>query len=82
MKLNDKQKDSLFKLFIFSIIQVFCLFYYVIVSGFAGTFEWTVQELSTNTYGTIMAILNLIMLVNGMIIFMYVVIFVILVLKS
>lgn len=82
MKLNNKQKNSLFKLFIFGIIQVFCIFYYVIVSGYAGTFKWTVQELTTNTYGTIVQILNLIIFVNGIIIFIYIVIFIIWTLKS
>lgn len=81
MKLNSKQKNSLFKLVIFSIIQVFCLFYYVIISEFAGTFEWTEYELTTNTYGVIVQILNLIMLVNGIIIFLYIVVFLIWVFK-
>jgi hypothetical protein len=77
MKLNDKQKDTLLKLFIFALIQAFCLFYYVIVSRFAGTFNWTVQELTTNSYGTIVQILNLIMFLNGIIIFLYIVFFLI-----
>jgi len=81
MKLNSKQKNSLFKLVIFSIIQVFCLIYYVIISRFAGTFEWTVYELTTNTYGVVVQILNLIMLVNGIIIFLYIVVFLIWVIK-
>ncbi len=81
MKLNSKQKNSLFKLVIFSLIQVFCLFYYVIISRSAGTFEWTEYELTTNTFGVIVQILNLIMLVNGIIIFLYIVVFLIWVLK-
>lgn len=82
MKLSNKQKNSLFKVFIFGIIQVFCLFYYGIVSGFAGTFNWTIEELTTNTYGTIVQILNLFMFVNGIIIFMYIISFIIWTVKS
>ena len=81
MKLSDKQKSTLFKFFIFGIIQYDCLIYYVTFSGLAGTFNWTVHELTTNTYGTIVQILNLIIFVNGIIIFLYIIFFVIWVFK-
>ena len=77
MKLNDKQKNSLFKVLIFGMIQVFCIFYYVITSGFAGTFNWTVEALTSSAYGIIVQILNLAMFINGVIIFMYILSFII-----
>jgi len=82
MKLNEKKKDVLFKLFIFSTIQIFCIYLYIIISALSGDFNWTIERLTSSFGGMVIQILNLILLINGVIIFLYIVIFLILLLKD
>ena len=82
MKLSKKQKDTLFKLFIFCMIEVICLIVYVTISGLAGHLDWTVEQLTTTPEGMVIQILNLIILVDGIMIFLYIVIFFVMFLTS
>ncbi len=82
MKLSKKQKDTLFTLFIFCMIEVICLIVYVTISGLAGHLDWTVEQLTTTPEGMVIQILNLIILVDGIMIFLYIVIFFIMFLTS
>ncbi|MFW9952620.1 MAG: hypothetical protein ACFFKA_21065 [Candidatus Thorarchaeota archaeon] len=82
MKLSKKQKDTLFKLFIFGIIEFICINIYVIISVLAGNLFWSVEQLTTTPEGLVIQILNLIILIDGIVIFVYLVIFVILFLTS
>ncbi|GAI72729.1 unnamed protein product [marine sediment metagenome] len=79
MKLNQKQKDTFFRLFIFSTIQIFCIYIYIIISALSGDFNWTYERLRSSFLGMVIQILNLILLINGVIIFMYIVILILLV---
>ena len=82
INLNEKEKDTLFKLFIFSAVELFCLSIYVIISGLSGDFNWTIERLTSSFEGTVIQILQLIFLINGVIIFLYIVIFLILLVKN
>ena len=82
MELSKKQKDTLFKLFLFGMIEVICSTFYVTISALAGHFYWTVEQLTTTPMGMIIQILNLIILVDGIIIFLYLLIVVIMLIKG
>jgi len=81
MKLNEKEKDALFKIFIFSVIQIFCLNIHFIISALSGDFNWTIERLTSSFGGTVIQILDLILLINGFIIFLYILILLTLYLK-
>ncbi|MBA7511443.1 hypothetical protein ES705_03437 [subsurface metagenome] len=82
MKLNKNEKDALFKLFIFSVIQIFCINIYIIVSALSGDFNWTVERMTSSLEGMVIQIINLITLINGIIIFLYILIFLILLVRD
>ena len=82
MKLNEKEKDALFKIFFFSVIQIFCINIYLIISALSGDFNWTLERLTSSLGGTVIQIINIITLINGIIIFLYILIFLILLLKD
>jgi len=82
MKLNKNEKDTLFQLFIFSVIQIFCINIYIIISALSGDFNWTVERMTSSLGGMAIQIINLITLINGIIIFLYILIFLILLLKD
>lgn len=82
MKLSKKQKDTLFRLFIFCMIEAICLIVYITISRLAGHLYWTVEQLTTTPEGMVIQVLNLIILVDGIMIFLYIVIFLIVFLTS
>ena len=82
MKLNEKEKDALFKIFLLSVIQIFCFNIYLIVSTLSGDFNWTEERLTSSLGGMVIQIIDLITLINGVIIFLYIIIFLILLVKS
>ena len=77
MELSDKQKNLLFKVFLFGMIEVVCFFVFLTISGLTGNFEWTVEQLTSTPLGIFMQILNLVIVVDGIIIFLYLLAFVI-----
>ena len=82
MMLNDKQKDALFKIVIFAVIQFLCYNLFLIISAISGHFTWTLEQLTASFAGTVIQILNIVFIVNGVILFLYVVVFLLLLLKS
>ena len=82
MKLNEKQKDTFFRIFIIGSIQLLCFTFYLIISTLSGDFNWTVERLTSSLAGVFIQILDLILLINGVILFLYVVIFLILLVKG
>ena len=71
MKLSEKQKDTLFKVFLFSIIEFICFVAFITISGLAGHINWTVEQLTSTPMGMVVQILNLVIVVDGIIIFLY-----------
>ncbi len=82
MKLNERQKDTLFKLFIFGALQLLCFNLYLIISAISGDFNWTVERLTASLAGTFIQILDLVLLINAVIVFLYFVIFLALLVKG
>lgn len=71
MELTDKQKDLLFKAFLFCIIEVICFSIFITVSGIYGNFEWTIEQLTSSPVGMFIQIINLVIVVDGILIFLY-----------
>ena len=82
MKHSDNEKDALFKILIFSVIQIYCIYIHFIISAHSGDFNWTIERLMSSFAGSVIQIIDLITLINGIIIFLYIVIFLILLLKE
>ena len=82
MKLKENEIDTLFKLFLFTVVELFCISIYIIISALSGDYNWTVERLTSSFGGMVIQILQLIILINGVIIFMYVIIFLILLVKN
>ena len=78
MKLTEKQKDPLFKIFIFAVIQLLFLTLHLIISAISGDFVWTIERLTSSLAGSIIQILELVILIDGIIIALYIVIFLLL----
>ncbi len=77
MALSEKQKDTLFKVFLFGIIEFICFTGFIMISGLAGHFSWTVEQLTSTPMGMIIQILNLIIVVDGIVMFVYFLAFII-----
>jgi len=82
MKLKENEIDTLFKLFLFTVVELFCISIYIIISALSGDFNWTVERLTSSFGGMVIQFLQLIILINGVIIFMYIAIFLILLVKN
>ena len=82
MKLNEKKKDSLFKILICGEIQFLIYIIRFLISAKVGIFVWTIERLTSHFAGIFIQILDLVLFVNGVIIAIYIVIFLILLLKS
>lgn len=82
MKFNEKEKGVLYNILIFGEIQLLSFVLYLIISAISGDFNWTVERLTSSLAGTFIQILKLVLLINGGVIFIYVVIFLILLVKS
>ena len=82
MKLTENQKNTLFKIFFFGAIQLLCYISYLITSALSGDFNWTVERLTSSLVGTFISILRLVLLINGVILFVYIVILLIFLIKA
>jgi hypothetical protein len=82
MKFNENEKDTLFKILIFSVIQIFCIYFHFIISLHSGDFNWTIERLMSSFAGSVIQIIDLITMINGIIIFLYIVIFLIILVKD
>ncbi|MBY8980494.1 MAG: hypothetical protein KGD72_08895 [Candidatus Lokiarchaeota archaeon] len=82
MKFNKKQKDTLFKILLTGEIELLCYLLYLIISVNLGDFVWTVEMLRSSLTGLFIQFLKLVFLINGVILFLYIVVFLIFLLKS
>ena len=82
MKLDKKIKDTIFKIFISGEIELLCFILNSIISAKLGNFIWTFEMLRSTLAGTFIQFLNLVLLINGVILFLYIVVFLILLIKS
>ncbi len=82
MKLNEKQNKSIFKIILTSEIQLLCYLLYFVIIVNLGDYIWTVEMLRSSLTGLFIQFLKLIFLINGIILFLYIVVFLIQLLKS
>ena len=82
MELGKKQKNTLFRIFIFIMIQFLLLTIYLVISGISGDFNWTVERLTSSLTGVFIQVLNLAILINGILIFIYILMLILLLLKN
>ena len=82
MELSDKQKDTLFKVFIFGIIEFICFIIFITISGLSGNFTWTVEQLTSTPLGMFLQILNLIIVIDGIVMFLYILAFVVMIITD
>jgi len=82
MKLNEQQKDASFKIFIFAVLQLIFFNLQLIISVISGNFNWTIERLTSSLAGIFFQILGLVLLLNGIALFVYIVIFLILLAKN
>ncbi len=82
MKINEKQKDTLFKIFIIGEIQLLCFILRLVISAISGVFNWTVEQLTSSLAGLFVQILDLVLAINGIIFFIYLIMLLILFIKN
>ena len=82
MKLNEQQKDASFKIFIFAVLQLLFFNLQLIISVISGDFNWTIERLTSSLAGIFFQILGLALVLNGVALFIYIVIFLILLVKN
>jgi hypothetical protein len=81
--LDDRMKSALFRILIFAMINVICVVIYNIISYNLGIYNWTIEnQISTGIAGQIIQIINLIVMIDGIGIFIYVVVFIIYIIKG
>ena len=72
MKLDEKKRTNLFLLAIFAVIQISLYNLYFIISAITGDFNWTIERLTTTTVGFLIQIIDLILTINGLLVFLFI----------
>ncbi|MFX0009052.1 MAG: hypothetical protein ACFE9R_01950 [Candidatus Hermodarchaeota archaeon] len=80
--MDDRLRNALFKLFLLAIVELMCFNFFIIISAITGSFEWPLERLTSSFAGSLIQIINLVALISGMIIFVYVIIVIIYLLKN
>ncbi|MFX0026934.1 MAG: hypothetical protein ACFE8M_11040 [Candidatus Hermodarchaeota archaeon] len=81
-KFKTTKKKTLFKLFIFAVIEFMCINLHYIISGVTGGLEWTVERLTTTIEGIFIQIINLVGIITGFLIAIYIIMFLLLLAKG
>lgn len=81
-KFKTTRKKVLFKLFIFIVIEFMCINLHYIISGATGGLEWTIERLTTTIEGSIIQVINLIGIITGFLIAIYIILLLLLLAKG
>ncbi|MFX0019484.1 MAG: hypothetical protein ACFFAK_03875 [Promethearchaeota archaeon] len=81
-KFKTTKKKVLFKLFIFAVIEFMCINLHYIISGVTGSLNWTVERLSTTIEGFAIQVINLVGIVTGFLIAVYIILLLLLLAKG
>lgn len=76
---KSTKKQSLFKIFIYGMIEVILFNLYMIISGSEGSFNWTVERLTSTSAGMVIQTIFLIATIIGFIFVIQLVIYLLLV---
>ena len=79
-KINKKRVR--FRLFILAIIEITCANIYLVLSGSTGSFDWTIERLTTTVEGFVIQVIQLIAFFAGIIIAIYVIMYLLLIAKG
>ncbi|NHJ22220.1 MAG: hypothetical protein EAX91_14840 [Candidatus Lokiarchaeota archaeon] len=72
MVLDEKKKTNLFLLAIIAVIQISLYNLYFIISAITGDFNWTIERLTTTPVGFLVQIIDLILTINGVLLFLFI----------
>ncbi len=81
-KFKTTKKKVLFKLFIFAVIEFMSINLHYIISGVTGSLNWTVERLSTTIEGFAIQVINLVGIITGFLIAIYIILFLLLLAKG
>ena len=76
---KSTKKQSLFKVFIYGMIEVICFNLYIIISGLEGNINWTVERLTSTVAGTAIQTINLVASIIGFLLVIQLIIYVLLI---
>ena len=80
--MEDRLRSALFKLFLLIIVELMCFNFFIIISAITGSFEWPIERLTSSFAGTMIQVINLVASISGMIIAVYVIMVIILLLRT
>ena len=76
---KSTKKQSLFKVFIYGMIEVICFNLYIIISGLEGNINWTVERLTSTVAGTAIQTINLVVIIVAFVLVIQLIIYVLLI---
>ena len=76
---KSTKKQSLFKVFIYGMIEVICFNLYIIISGLEGNFNWTVERLTSSVAGMAIQTINLVVTIVAFVLVIQFIIYVLLI---
>jgi len=79
---KSTKKQSLFKVFIYLMIEVICFNLYIITSGLEGNFNWTVERLTSTLAGMVIQTIFLIASIIGFVLAIQFIIYVLLIITG
>ena len=80
--MEERLRNAIFIIFLLLIVELLCFSFYIIISAITGSFKWPLERLMSSFAGILIQIVNLVAVISGMIIAVYVIIAIILLLKS
>ncbi|MBY9010541.1 MAG: hypothetical protein KGD74_11805 [Candidatus Lokiarchaeota archaeon] len=75
---KSTKKESLYKIFIYGMVEFFCFSLYFIVSGLEGNFNWTVEQLTSTAAGMAIQTIMLIATIFGFIVAIQIIVYILL----
>ncbi|MCJ7651329.1 MAG: hypothetical protein MUP85_22200 [Candidatus Lokiarchaeota archaeon] len=76
---KSTKKQSLFKVFIYGMIEVICFNLYIIISGLEGNFNWTMERLTSSVAGMAIQTINLVAISVAFVLVIQLIIYVLLI---
>ena len=75
---KSTKKQSLYKIFIYGMVEVICFNFYIIISGLEGSFNWTVERLTSTPAGMAIQTIMLIAAIFGFVVAIQFIIYILL----
>lgn len=75
---KSTKKQSLYKIFIYGMVEFFCFSLYFIISGLVGTFNWTIEQLTSTAAGMAIQTIMLIATIFGFVVAIQIIVYILL----